>query len=96
MAQAGQNQNISEQQLAQQQPLSLLSQLFGATPSTPTQPLSSASQTSVAPTDVTGATASANNAAMSAYQAQLASNNATTGAGAGMLGSAAIAAATMF
>ena len=93
LAQSGQNQNIQEQQIAQQQPLSLLSQLFGATPSTPTQPITSPSQTSVSPTDVVGATASANNAALQEYQAQLAQQNATTGSIGGLLGTAATAAA---
>lgn len=95
LAQAGQNQNIQQQQLAQQQPLSLLSQLFGATPSTPTQPISSAPQTNVGNTDVVGATAASNNAAMAQYQAQLASNNATSGNEAG-LATAAVTAAAIF
>lgn len=93
LAQAGQNQNIQQQQLAQQQPISLLSQLFGATPSTPTQPISTPSQTGVAPTDMVGATASANNAAMSAYQAQVQQQNATYGGLAGLAGTAAMAGA---
>lgn len=90
---ADQQQNINQQQTAQQQPLSLLSELYGSTPATPTQPLTSASQTSVSPTDVVGATASANNAAMSAYQAQLAQQNATTGSVAGLAGTGVMAAA---
>jgi hypothetical protein len=96
LAQSGQNQNIQEQQLAQQQPLSLLSELYGATPATATQPITSPTQTSISPTDVTGATASANNAAMSAYQAQIAQQNSTTGAAAGAAGTVAMAAAVMF
>lgn len=93
LAQSGQNQNIQEQQLAQQQPLSLLSQLYGATPSTPTQPITTPSQTPISPTDITGATAASNSAAMQAYQAQLANNNATTGGVAGTVGALAMAAA---
>lgn len=93
LAQAGQNQNIQQQQLAQQQPISLLSQLFGATPSTPTQPISTPSQTGVAPTDMVGASASANNAAMNAYQAQIQQNNATYGGLASLAGTAAMAGA---
>lgn len=89
LAQAGQNQNIQQQQLAQQQPISLLSQLFGATPSTPTQPISSPSQTPIGGTDVIGATAAGNNQAMQAYQAQIAQNNANNGATAGLVGTAA-------
>lgn len=96
LAQSGQNQNIQQQQLAQQQPLSLLSQLFGATPSTPTQPIATPSQTSVSPTDVVGATAAANNEAMAQYQAQLAQQNATTGSIGGLLGTGATAAAVYF
>ncbi len=80
LAQAGQNQNISQQQLAQQQPLSLLSQLYGATPATPTQPITSPAETPVSPTNLVGATQTANDAAMAAYQAQLGQQNANTGA----------------
>jgi hypothetical protein len=96
LAQAGQNQNIQQQQLAQQQPLSLLSELYGATPATPTQPISTPATTSVSPTDVVGATASANNAAQSEYQAQLAQQNATTGSVGGLLGTGAMAGAIYF
>lgn len=95
LAQSGENQNISEQQLAQQQPLSLLSQLFGSTPTSPTQPISSAPQTPVSATDVTGATAAANNAAMQAYQSQVATQNANTG-GLASLGGTAVTAAAIF
>jgi hypothetical protein len=96
LAQAGQNQNIQQQQLAQQQPISLLSQLFGATPSTPTQPIGTTSQSSVAPVDVTGATALQNQSAMQAYQAQIAQNNATTGGVAGTIGTIAVTAAAAY
>lgn len=96
LAQSGQNQNIQQQQLAQQQPISLLSQIFGATPSTPTQPIGSTSPSSVAPVDVTGATALSSNAAMQAYQAQLAQQNATYGGIASLVGTAASAAAIAF
>lgn len=93
MAQAGQNQNIQQQQLAQQQPLSLLSQLFGATPSTPTQPIATPTQTGVGGTDLVGAQASQNSAAQQAYQAQVATQNANYGGMAGLAGTAAMAAA---
>lgn len=93
LAQSGQNENIQEQQLAQSQPLSLLSELFGATPATPSQPIATPATSSVAPTDVVGAQASANNSALSIYQAQLAQNNATTGSVAGLGGTAITAAA---
>jgi hypothetical protein len=89
LAQLGQQQNIQQQQLAQTQPLSDLSALFGATPATPTQPIATPGQTSVAPTDVVGANASANNAAMQAYQAQVAQQNSMYG-GLASLGSAGI------
>ena len=95
LAQAGQNQNIQQQQLAQQQPISLLSQLYGATPATPTQPISSPGSTSISPTDVVGAQASSNAAQMAAYQAQVASQNANTGA-LGGLAAAGITAAAVF
>lgn len=96
MAQAGQNQNIQQQQLAEQQPISLLSQIYGATPATPTQPITTPTQAGVAPTDTTGATATADNAAMQAYQAQLAQQNATYGGVAGAVGTAATAAAIAY
>lgn len=92
MAQAGQNQNIQQQQLAQQQPISLLAQLMGATPSLPTQPISTPVPTSISPTDVVGATGISNNAAMQNYQAQLQTNNANTGAAAGLAGTVAMGA----
>lgn len=96
LAQAGQNQNIQQQQLAQQQPLSLLSQLYGASPTTPTQPIATPSQTPIGTTDVVGATAAQNSAAMQAYQAQLAQNNATTGGVAGTVGTLAMAGAVAY
>ena len=93
LAQAGQNQQIQQQQLAQQQPISLLSQIFGATPSTPTQPIGSATQSSVSPVDVTGATALQSNAAQQTYQAQVAAQNANYGGMASLAGAAVTAAA---
>lgn len=96
LASAGQNQEIQQQQIQQQQPLSLLSELFGSTPATPQQPITSPSQTGVAPTDIVGATAGANNAAMQGYQAQLQAQNAQSGEVAGALGTAATAAAVIF
>lgn len=96
MAQAGQNQKIQEQQLAAQQPLSLLSQMFGATPSTPTQPIATNSPTGISPTDVTGSTALSQNARQQAYQAQVASQNAQYGGMASLAGTAAMAAALAF
>lgn len=96
MAQAGQNQLISQQQLAQQQPLSLLSEMYGATPAQPTQPITTPSVTGISPTDVIGATGLSSNAAMQRYQAQLGQQNATNGAIGSTLATAAIAAATAY
>lgn len=96
LAQAGQNQNIQQQQLAQQQPISLLSQVTGATPATPTQPIGTPSQSSIAPTDVVGAQATADNASLAAYQAQLQQQNATYGGLAGVAGTVATAAAIAY
>lgn len=93
LAQAGQNQNLSTQQIMQQNPLALLSQISGATPATPQQPIATPSQTGVGATDVTGATALQNNAAMQAYQAQVAQANAGNGATAGVVGALATVAA---
>lgn len=89
LALAGQQQNLSEQQLAQSNPISLLQQVLGASPSTPTQPVVSPVPTSVSPTDVVGSTAVSTNAAMQAYQAQIAQQNAMFG-GLASLGGAGI------
>lgn len=89
LAQSGQNQQLSQQQMMQQQPLALLSELSGATPATPSQPIATPAQTSVAPTDVVGATSAANSAAMAQYQAQLAQQNSMYG-GLASLGAAGI------
>lgn len=91
MALAGQQQNLSEQQLAQQNPLSLLQQLFGASPSTASQPITQPNSINIAPTDVIGATNAATNAAMNSYNAQLGQQNSLFGGLAG-LGGAAISA----
>lgn len=93
LAQAGQNQNIQQQQMAQQQPLSLLSQIFGATPATPQQPISTPSNTGVSPTDTTGAQALSTGAGQQAYQAQVAQQNSMYGGMASLAGTAAMAAA---
>ena len=89
----GQQQSLSQQQLQQSNGIGLLQSLFGATPSTPGQPIANPSPTGIASTDLTGGTAAANNAAMQAYQGQIASNNATTGGIAGLAGTAAMAGA---
>jgi len=88
MAQAGQNQNIQQQQLAQQNPLQLLSEMYGATPTTPSQPLTPTSQVGVSPTDTIGAQALSTNARQQAYQAQVAQQNSMYG-GLASLGSTA-------
>lgn len=87
MALAGQQQNLAEQQLAQQNPMSLLQQLFGASPSSPSQPITQPGGVNIAPTDVIGATNAATNQAMNAYQASLAQQNSGFG-GLASLGSA--------
>lgn len=96
LAQAGQNQNIQQQQLAQQQPLSLLSQIFGATPATPTQPISTPSNTGISGTDIIGATTAANQQAEQQYQAGITQQNAQYGGMASLAGTAAMAAAVAF
>lgn len=89
MALAGQQQNLSEQQLAQQNPLSLLQQLFGASPSSPSQPITQPGAINIAPTDVIGATNAATTAASNRYNAGLGQQNALFG-GLASLGSALI------
>lgn len=89
MALSGHESNISDQRLAEQNPLSLLQQLFGASPNAPSQPITQPSPISVANTDVIGATNSASNAALAGYNANLNANNSLYGA-LGSLGSAAI------
>lgn len=89
MALAGQQQNLAQQQLAQTNPLQNLQALFGASPSSPQQPITQPGAINVANTDVIGATNAANQQAMNAYNAQLGSQNAMFGGLAG-LGSAAI------
>ena len=88
----GQQLNVGQQQLAQSNPLDLLHSVFGATPATPQQPLVTPNPTSVAPTDVIGATGLSQNAANTAYQAQIAQQNAQAG-GAASLAAAGITAA---
>ncbi len=93
LAQAGQNQNLTEQQMRQQQPIALLSQLFGATPASPMQPIAQNANTPVGGVDVTGATALAQNARQQDYQAQVATQNANYGGMASLAATAAMAAA---
>jgi len=89
MALAGNQQNIAQQQLAQQQPLSILQSLFSSSPSTQQQPITQPNPIGVANTDVIGATNAANNQAMNIYNAQMGQQNSMFGGLAG-LGSAAI------
>lgn len=84
MALAGQQQNLAEQQLAQQNPLSLLQQLFGASPTSPSQPITQPGGVNVAPTDVIGSTNAATNAAMQQYQANVGQQNSLFGGLAGL------------
>lgn len=89
LALAGQQQNIGQQETAQTEPLSILQQIEGSQPSTPTQPITNPAQIPIAPTDVIGANAAATNAAMQSYQAQLAQQNSMFG-GLASLGGAGI------
>lgn len=79
MALQGQQQNIGQQQLAQSNPLQMLQSFFGAAPPSPQQPIATPSQTGVSPTNVIGAQQLSTDAANQAYQARLASQNATFG-----------------
>jgi hypothetical protein len=93
MALAGQNQNVQQQVLAQEEPYQILQGMFGIAQQnpvqTPTQPISQAPQTSISPTDVTGAYALSQQAAQAQYQAQLQQQNSLFG-GLASLGSAGL------
>ncbi len=91
MAMQGQQQNIGQQQLAQSNPLSMLQSMFGATPPSPTQPITAPPQTGVSPTNVIGANQLSSEAAQSNFQNQTASSNATFGGLASIAAAAAIA-----
>jgi hypothetical protein len=99
MAQSGQQENLREQQLRQQAPISLLQQIYGMQPQAPQteqlpqQPISNPAQTGIAPTDFIGAQSAATNAAYQGYNAQVATQNANTGAEAGAATAIASAAA---
>lgn len=86
MALAGRQQGLSEQQLAQTQPINLLSAILQGSPALQTQPITGAPQVQVAPTDVTGAYGIAQNAEEQNYQAQLQQQNAMFGGLAGLGG----------
>ncbi len=89
MALAGQQQNLTQQQLGQTNQLDILQRLFGASPSSPSQPITQPGSVPVAPTDVIGATNASTNASMNAYNANQANQRSMFGGLAG-LGSAAI------
>lgn len=91
MALTGQQQNVAQQQLAQSDPISLLQSLYGATPSTPQQPVASPSQAAVSPTNVIGAQQLSTNAQEANYQAQVSNQNADIGGLASIASVAAIA-----
>jgi hypothetical protein len=84
----GQQQNVGQQQLAQTNPLSNLQALFGATPPSPQQPISSPGQTAISPTNTIAAQQLASQQAEQNFQAQVAQQNATTGAIGGLGGAA--------
>ncbi len=84
MALSGHNQNLTDQRLAQNNPLDNLKSLFGSTPTTPSQPIAQPTPVNVAPTDVVGATNAANSAAMNVYNAGMNANNSMFGGLAGL------------
>lgn len=84
MALSGQQQNISQQTLAQQQPISLLQSLLGTQPYGQGQSAAPSTPSSVSPTDILGAQQLSSNVAQNNYGSQVATNNANTGAGAGI------------
>ena len=96
LALAGQQQNIAQQQTGQSNQLSLLQSLFGASPASQSQPIVTPTASSVSPTNVLGAQALSTNTAEQNYQAQIGQQNATTGDVAGLVGTAATAAALFF
>jgi hypothetical protein len=91
MALAGQQQNVGQQQLGQSNQLGLLQSIFGATPSTPQQPISGAPQTSISPTNTIAAQQLSTSAAEQNYQAQVANQNADIGGVASLAAIAAVA-----
>jgi len=90
LALAGQQQNIAQQETAQQNPISLLQQLMGASPGTPTQPITQPGAVPVSPTDVLGAYGLNNSASQSAYQGGVAQANSGNQAAASGAASAAM------
>ena len=87
MALAGQQQNIAQQQTGQTNQLSLLQSLFGASPASQSQPITSPTAVPISPTNVLGAQALSTNTAEQNYQAQLAQSNSMFGGLAGLAGS---------
>ena len=88
MALAGNQQNLAQQQLGQTNQLDILQRLFGASPQSPSQPVTQPNSIPVANTDVIGATQSATNAAMNAYNSQNQANSSMFGGLAGLGGAA--------
>jgi hypothetical protein len=88
MALAGQQQNLSQQQLAQNNPLDILQKIFSSSPSSPQQPINQPGSIPVAPTDVIGATNASTNAAMNQYQTNIGQQNSMFGGLAGLGGAA--------
>lgn len=91
----GQQQSIAQQQLQRQFPLTQLQALLGVTPGAPQQPIASPSQTPIGATDYTGAQALQQQALNTNYQGQVATQNANSGAMAGLAGAGIAAGAVL-
>jgi len=95
LALAGQQQNIAQQATAQQNPIALMQQLLGASPSTSTQPITQPSSVPISPTDTLGAFGLAQAGKNTAYQGQVAQTNAANQATASGVATAATIAALL-
>ncbi len=89
----GQQQSIAQQQLQRQFPLTQLQALLGVTPGAPQQPIAQPGGAQIGQTDYTGAQALQQQALNQAYQGQVSTQNANSGAAAGLAGAAIAAGA---
>lgn len=92
----GQQQSIAQQQLQRQFPLTQLQALLGVTPGAPQQPIAQPGSVPIGQTDYTGAQALNQQAQNTAYQGNVATQNANTGAAAGAVGSAIAAGVAIY